>query len=68
MAETKYLVYEAFEPPYERPQWRAVDASGKLGYMVGVRPMSRVYSWYAPDAQQAIERVVAFLAQQEAKK
>jgi len=50
----KYLVYEAYEPPYNGPVWKAVDADGKHGLMVGKAPESRVYSWYAESAEAAL--------------
>ena len=57
---TKYLVYEAFAPPYKQPEWKAVDASGERGLMVGIAPKSRVYSWWAEDAQAAVNMVKKF--------
>lgn len=58
---TKYLVYEAFLPPYKQPEWKAVDADGMHGLMDGIAPQSRVYSWWAKDAKHAVEMVLAFV-------
>lgn len=55
---TKYLVYETFLPVR---QFRAVEASGLHGHMEGIAPESRVYSWWARDAEDAIDMVNKFL-------
>ena len=51
----KYLVYEAYEPPYEKPYWKAVEASGERGRMMGLAPESRVYSFWGKDSEAAVE-------------
>ena len=60
MITTKYLVYEVF-PPIGQSQFVAVPASGEFGHMIGVKPESRVYSWYAESPESAIGMVQAFL-------
>lgn len=67
MEQRKWLVYEAYLPPYKSPVWKAVEASGLRGLMVGVAPESRIYSWWAKDGQTAIEQVESWLKQSSKK-
>ena len=60
MTLTKYLVYQAFPPSSKGPEWRAVEADGKHGFMEGVTMESIVYSWWAKDAQAAVNMVKKF--------
>ena len=62
----KYLVYEAYEAPWEKPAWRAVEASGERGHMIGVAPESRVYSCWAESGGQAID-VISQLTSPQAR-
>ena len=57
MTLKKFLVYEAFRPPYAHPMWQAVEADGLHGLIVGIAPESRIYSWWAEDSISAIALV-----------
>lgn len=61
--QKKFLVYEAFSPPYEHPIWKAVEASGEHGLMEGMSPRSRVLPCWADSPEAAIDKVKAVLAE-----